>query len=177
MFVHAKDPARSLELRKLEKDYVGRVLEIRETNWDCFHRPLLANTTDQKEWFAQLDSNPYTPRLLVLQAKIDDRLIGYAMLTDIDYINRSAGLSCGLETNERGKGQGKLLMAAASAFAFDVLNLLRIDAEVLETNPASAKCLQAAGFKLIGTKTGAVLRGTQMLDSNIYELLACDFTD
>jgi len=72
----------------------------------------------------------------------------------------------------RGKGLGKKLVRAGVDFSFEMLNLHRLRADILETNLVSQKCAESAGFIKEGTEKSAVWKRKEWVDSYIYGIIA-----
>ena len=90
----------------------------------------------------------------VVFAIIDDSSdihIGNVGLHHIDWVHRSAELGIVLgEKDFHGKKIGKGAWDMITKYGFDVLNLHRVYAIIMEENHSSRKCAEAAGFKLEG---------------------------
>lgn len=80
-------------------------------------------------------------------------------------------MSYGVFSGERRRGWGTKLVRTGVDFVFDVLNLRRIECEVLKTNVFSQRCVEKAGFKQEGIKRKAVFRMSEEIDSIVYGLL------
>jgi RimJ/RimL family protein N-acetyltransferase len=105
--------------------------------------------------------------------KIDnDELIGLIEIDNISYNNRFAWLSIGLgEETERGRGFGFESMSLAIEFAFDELNLERLQLNVISYNKAAVKLYEKLGFKKEGVYRELVLRDGVRSDLYLYGLL------
>lgn len=87
---------------------------------------------------------------------------------------RSTGASVGYWLGEPfwGRGIASVAVEAFSEWAFDVLGLLRLEAEVYSSNPASGRVLEKAGYQLEGCKRCAVFKRGRVLDALIYGRLS-----
>ncbi len=59
-----------------------------------------------------------------------------------------------VDSERRGQGLGKSMLAMAENYAFDFLGAEKITLGVFENNPAALHCYLAAGFSMIGTEDG-----------------------
>jgi RimJ/RimL family protein N-acetyltransferase len=100
--------------------------------------------------------------------------VGIFKVFGIDYQNRTADTGWDIFEDHRGKGFGKKLVAAGAAFCFNILNLHRLNAEILSTNVASLRCAEAAGYVLEGTRRQAVHKEGKYVDSHILGILFSD---
>ena len=138
------------------------------------HTPIL-NMQDQERWFDSLDSSPVSPNYLVLMAltPVDDSELSFVGIykIDIDWLNRTAQVAWDIFEQFRGRGMGKRLVAAGPAFCFDVLNLHKVECEILGNNLPSLACAEKAGFVREGTKRQSIYKMGSYWDSLLLGLL------
>ena len=106
----------------------------------------------------------------------NDRHIGGTGIHGIDWIHRS-GIT-GIVLGDRtawGKGYGKEVMSVRATFAFDELGLNRLESECFVENVASAKCLEATGYRRIGIARSRRFKHGAFRDTILWDLLAEDF--
>lgn len=170
-----------IKLRKLcEKDLHDLKL-LKDESWFGTHSVSIVNKCDQHRWFESMDTNVINPKSLMMIAEymfegtvMFYKPIGIFKITSIEWVNRTADVAWDLYEDYRGKGLGKPLVKSGVEFCFSILNLRRLDAEILETNLPSQKCAEAAGFILEGTRRQAVhCRGKEdkYIDSHFYGCL------
>lgn len=95
------------------------------------------NPDEQLRWFRGLPLGAKTQRFsLVELEKHQEDWLGFAGLWNIDWKDRHAEIGLALDPSAQGKGLGKKLIKALSGYAFNVLNLNRLDAFVLSYNGA-----------------------------------------
>jgi RimJ/RimL family protein N-acetyltransferase len=175
MFVH-----QNIELCKLEEHDLRFLRDLKRDSWQSTHQVTLTSIEDQRQWFlSTLDHNIHSPRDLILMARtkvalLSNTKVGIFKIFGVDYVNSTADVGWDLFKEFRGKGLGKQLVNAGSAFCFDILALRRLTAEILDNNPASIKCAENAGFVLEGRKRQAVHRLGNYPDSLIYGSLVSD---
>lgn len=170
----------NVTLIKLDKSYLSNLLALKSESWETTHQITVANMDDQIRWFESLDKNVHTPKNLILIAcgpvdELASVAFGVYKITDIDWASRTANVAWDIFKHHRGKGLGKPLVSTGAAFCFQVFNLHRLNCEILETNIASQKCADAAGFKKEGVKRESVLKKGFYLDSWLYGVLSKDF--
>jgi len=108
----------------------------------------------------------------------DDDLIGLVEIDGISYTNRFAWISIGLGVEtERGRGYGYEALSLAIKFAFDELNLERLQLNVISYNTAGIRLYEKLGFKKEGVYREAVLRDGIRSDLYLYGLLRKEWTD
>jgi RimJ/RimL family protein N-acetyltransferase len=101
----------------------------------------------------------------------DSRLIGECTLHSIDTASRRAELGYALSTGAQGRGYMAEALEELLDFAFGVLALNRIEAEIDPRNLASAKSLERLGFAREGLlRERWIVRG-EVSDSALYGLL------
>ena len=145
-----------LKLRKLCKGDLCHLKKLKDESWFATHTVAIVNKCDQHRWFESLDTNVGNPRNLMMIAECDGTPVGIFKISSVEWINRTADVAWDIFQEERGKGLGKRLVAAGVDFCFSILNLRRLDAEILENNAPSQKCAEAAGFELEGRRKKAV---------------------
>ena len=105
-----------------------------------------------------------------------DKYIGNIILSDIDWINRSASTSTMIgDKAEWEKGYATEAKMIFLNFVFEERGLNRINSSILDTNRASLKVQEKCGYKLEGTKRQAVYKGGQYIDLHILGLLREEF--
>jgi len=170
MFEHS-----GITFTKLDFENLSALLALKNDTWMHTHTTTLANTSDQERWFESLDGNVICPRNLVLQAHREDlpsdNMIGIFKIFNINYVNSTANVAWDIFKPMRGKGHGKRIVQGGVKFCSDILNLRRLDAEILEHNVASIKCAEFAGFVREGVRRQAVYKSGHYIDSVIYGFL------
>ena len=103
----------------------------------------------------------------------DDReLIGGIGLEVLDDIHRrSAEIGYWLGEPHWGRGIATWAVRAVTAWGFAELDLVRIQATVFESNPASARVLEKAGYQLEGRLRRSIWKNGVLMDSFLYAIL------
>lgn len=148
-------------------------------------------------WFADLEvtrlyTNPGVPSLhqeeesyersardedvVLWRIALDGRAIGSAFIHNIDWLSRSArtGMIIG-ERSEWGKGYGSEVVRLRMAYAFEELNLLRLETASVDVNIGMHRALERSGFRRSGLQRRRhYILGVQH-DAYIFELLREDW--
>lgn len=176
--------------KKLSRESVSRLLPLKYDSPDSHHQLTLANEDNQNQWFDSLDKDVINPKNMILEWYYEPNRIvlgkpnlppefqGIFKITNINWVNRTADCGWDLFKEYRGQGMGKILVAAGTEFCFRMLNLRRLNAEILLTNEASMKCAVAAGYQYEGRKRQAVHSKSEpgtYTDSLVYGCLYNDW--
>ena len=124
-------------------------LPFRPMNYITFH-----------EWLTEISRNAATV-LFAIRRPSHPAMIGYLALTKVHPVHRSAelGVRIGAEM-ERGKGYGRAAVALALRYAWNQLNLNRVQLTVLSTNYRAIRAYLAVGFEVEGvSRQGAFIDG------------------
>lgn len=109
---------------------------------------------------------------LAVRKNENEELIGLVEIDGISYSNRFAWISIGFGSGtERGKGYGFEAMTLAINFAFNELNLERLQLNVISYNIPGIKLYEKLGFKKEGIYREAVFRDGIRSDLYLYGLL------
>lgn len=160
-------------LRKIEEDDLTWLKNIKNNSWQFTHNTVFLNDNDQEKWF-----NNNSDLVLILESNttsLFDVRLGFLKLSNLDNINRSVMVSWFIDDKQRSKGLGKILLSLLVDYCFLVLNLHRIDAEILDFNIASQKCAKSVGFSLEGIKRKAIYKNGKWIDSQVYAILREDY--
>lgn len=111
---------------------------------------------------------------LCIRDKQSGQLAGKCMLFSFDFHSRRAEIGFGLGRAYWGKGLVNEAAEALIAYAFKVLNLRRIEAEIDPDNQASAAALQKLGFVQEGLLRQRWEINGVISDSALFGLLAAD---
>lgn len=140
--------------------YVKRVMPLHRIQEERFVEKM-AESKDDVMW-AILDEN--------------ESPIGVSAIHQIDWINRNG--KTGTVIGERsvwGKGYGTEVMNTRTKWAFEELGLHRLQSECFVENVASRRCLEKAGYKLIGTARRRMWRNGAWHDLLLFDILDEDW--
>ncbi len=154
-----------IELRKLERADLPLLLELKKESWWGTHQVSILNADDQVRWYESLKD-------LVLIGCAQGQPVSVGIISQIDWISQSASISGSVCLNHR---SGDIATRAAIAnvdFAFEMLNLRRLNAEVLEYHIAAQKIeIGTLGFRVEALRREAVYKAGQFYNSIILGLL------
>ncbi|MEM5720315.1 GNAT family protein, partial [Proteus mirabilis] len=131
----------------------------------------------QKMWFEKIqnDSNNI---YLVIDTE-DEKNIGLATIINIDWKNRRAyhGIKIG-ESKNRGKGIGTDVVMAVMRYAFDELQLNRLDGSIMEGNKLSEKLyIDKCGWKKEGKMRKYIFKRGKYYDLTWVGILKEEYYD
>lgn len=102
----------------------------------------------------------------------DGRIIGESVINEIDWDLRCANFRIGIfHSTERGKGIGTWTLETTRDFAFENLNLHRLELDVYSFNPKAESVYRKAGFKQEGVLRDAIMDGTNYADDILMSIL------
>jgi len=169
MYIHKE----GIALRKLEREDLPLLKELKNESWFGTHNINFLNDLDQQRWFESLNSKTHLI-LIGIEASSDER-VGLYKIQNIDWYNRTYDSSHDVFKSHRGKGFSKPVLCAGTDFAFEVLNMNRIDGQVLENNIASMKSAEYVGFTKEGVRRKSIYKCGEWLDSIHIGLLKSDW--
>ena len=111
----------------------------------------------QEKWYESINNNNNSYKFII---QYEDRVVGYTNILNIDWINRSAWTGIKIfSIEDRGKGIGTDSVMAVMKFAFEYLNLQRLEGAINEYNKSSYNLyIKKCGWKQEGTKRKAVFK-------------------
>lgn len=131
-----------------------------------------------KSWFDSLKSDKLNQRFVVDVPNVG--IIGISSIVNIDWRNRHAwhGLVVG-DASHRGKGYGMDAILATMRYAFDELNLERLDGSMIEYNTASLAtyCGKKVGWSQEGRKRNYFFRKGRYWDQIIVGITRADYLE
>jgi diamine N-acetyltransferase len=133
---------------------------------------------DERKWFEQMMERPAEERPLAIEVREADNwnLVGNAVLFNIEWTNRNAGLGIFLgDKSYWNQGFGTEALALLLQHGFDTLNLHRIHLRVYATNPRARRSYEKAGFTLEGTEREALFRGGRYVDVHLMGILRSEW--
>lgn len=102
----------------------------------------------------------------------EGNVIGESVLNEIDVDLRSANFRIGIfHGTERGKGIGTWMVSTTRDFAFEVLQLHRLELDVFSFNPRAIRAYRRAGFREEGVRRDAVRNGDGYGDDVLMSIL------
>jgi RimJ/RimL family protein N-acetyltransferase len=160
-------------LRKVSQFDASNLFDLKLGSWSQTHNSLFVNLEDQKNWIDKVNqsNNDYVfiASLKENSAEVD---VAVGLITQVDWISRSAYIAGSVFNGYLSKGYSKNCFEAGVDFAFEMLNLQRLNAEVMQYNAAAFTIdVEHLGFKVEGIKRKAVYKCGQYYDSILLGLL------
>jgi RimJ/RimL family protein N-acetyltransferase len=124
---------------------------------------------DARLWLTSVAGE--TPRTHFAIADESELIGGIGLELKGDVYRQSAEIGYWLGEPHWGRGIATLALRALTEWGFRELGLARIYAGVFETNPASARVLEKAGYVFEGRLRRHVTKGGRLLDELIYSAL------
>ena len=131
---------------------------------DRFPYPYTPETADA--WLKHVAAED--PERSFAIASAEELIGGIGVELGEDIHHRSAEIGFWLGEPFWGRGIVTAAVRAFTPWAFERFELLRIWAGVFESNPASARVLEKAGYVLEGRHRGAVVKDGSVLDELVY---------
>jgi len=129
---------------------------------------------DEEEWIKNTwkerqEKKGYT---LAIATLADDKLIGGTSIFNINWISRSATFGISIyDPKNRGKGYGQEATNLILDFAFNTLNLHRVELFTFDFNTEAQKTYKKVGFKQIGRRRKAAFVNGQYHDDVVMDIL------
>ncbi|MGE0569394.1 MAG: GNAT family N-acetyltransferase [Bacteroidia bacterium] len=161
---HHKD---GIDLRKVTRYDLSFLLDLKNESWWGTHHTLISNIEDQEKWFDNIPDNQ-----LFMIAESKGVRIGVSVYTDIDLQNSCMRVSGSIAKSNRNSEIIPAAFACGVDFAFEMFNVNRIEAEVLEYHTSAQKLeLDYIGFKVEGIRRNSVFKCGNYYDSLMLGLL------
>lgn len=130
-----------------------------------------ANSIREKEWLENLYRSQ-DEVVMGIVIKDGDILIGNCGLHQIDWVSRSAifGIIIG-EKEYQDKGYGTEAVLLMLKYAFEILNLNRVELTVYDFNKRAIRCYEKAGFILEGRLRQKIFKDGNYQDVLIMSIL------
>jgi len=168
-----------IRFRAIDKDDIPnflRWLNDPETRqYLLLYAPL--SRADEERWVDSLAARK-DDHAFAFEALINDQWIhlGNVGLHGIDWKNSNStfGIVMG-EKQYWGQGFGTKAIRLMLRFAFDTLNLHRVELEVFEFNPRAMRAYEKAGFRLEGTRRQALFQDGRYWDAHRMAILCEEF--
>lgn len=142
-------------LRAIEDEDLELLRELQnsqEIEYMCGAWDLPLSKNRQQAWFKMLLQRDDEFRFMIVEQE-SDKAIGVIYLNNIDWKNRSAFI--GIKTmvgNTRGKGNGIDAIMALLKYAFDEMQLHRVESLIIDTNNISLSIMKKFGIQAEGIK-------------------------
>jgi RimJ/RimL family protein N-acetyltransferase len=176
MLYHHKN---GLTLRKLAHSDLDWLYAMKVPSWTSMHSTPIIHRADQDLWYDSFNCDEYH---LVCERLIEDSVggngegktvhrVGYVSLTNIQSISRTAWVLMMVDPEYRGTQWSPKVPESVTDFGFEILNLHRLQAEVLDNNPAAMKFDLELGYKVEGRFRKAIYKCGNYHDSILIGML------
>lgn len=134
------------------------------------------SATEHTIWFDNLkDDNSFR---YIISSKIDKtKTYGTAIISKIDWKNRSCSIDIKLLMKFQGNGYGSEAIELLKQYIFEELNMNRIFLNILEYNTKSIKLFEKMGFIQEGIKRKAIFKNGKYNDLIVYSLLKEEYVN
>lgn len=163
-----------MKMDKIDQSDLEDLFLLKQESWWGTHSTPIINREDQLKWYENL---PKSTLVMSVRAEVMPHVgsvptvtkIGVAIYSNIDPVNRSCDLSGSIFKKYRSIAPHvNHAFLAGADFGFEMLNLNRIQAEVLEYHLAAQKLeIDVIGFKAEGRRREAVYKAGAYYDSII----------
>jgi len=111
--------------------------------------------------------------LLGIRTQTDDELIGFIELGEVSWTHRNSWVAIGIgERGYWGRGYGQEAMSLLLDFAFNELNLHRVQLTVYSYNERAIRLYEKLGFQREGSHREFLLRDGRYHDMLLYGVLS-----
>lgn len=139
-------------------------------------RQVLYSSNEQIDTMSEVWRYPKgTPTEIVFKIEREGKIIGELKMKNLRWFNRKAELALIILPEEQGKGYGTEALKTIINYAFNDMNLHRLEGEVIEYNEASKKILESLGFKEEGRLREAKYSKGKYWDIIRYGLLRREY--
>ena len=141
------------------------------------HTGFPISLNSHKHWFESISKHDANNARLIIE--YNGTAVGYISLINIDWVNRSAWNGIKLfSTDHMGKGIGTDAVMAIMRFAFESLNLNRLEGSLFEYNKASyGLYVEKCGWTVEGKKRQSVFKNGGYYDTICVAILKEDYTE
>lgn len=130
----------------------------------------------EKKLKQYLDSLMESPEHMVFSIREHETIIGLLGLNDILWNNGCGNIFIGIGNNSnQSKGYGKIALSLLLNFAFNELNLYRLQLQVIEYNNRAINLYRSFGFIKEGSLRGFIHRDNKRYDMIVYSLLRDEY--
>jgi RimJ/RimL family protein N-acetyltransferase len=128
-----------------------------------------------QDWLTEADRDPCT-FLFAIHLLEPNTVVGMLSIYSIEWAHRVAWISIGIgDRGYWGKGYGFDAMRIGLDFAYNELNLHRVQLTVFEYNTRAAALYERLGFKREGTFRESLERDGRRYDMHLYGLLRSEW--
>ena len=166
-----------VQLRALGDADVPRLFEIFSDPrvMRYWSTPAMKDASEAANYFERIQEGFRSRQLFQWGIQFGEDLVGTCTLFHIDLVHRRAEIGYALGHRFWGKGLARDGVGTAIAFAFEALNLHRIEADVDPRNARSLKLLEGLGFQKEGCLRERYIVNGEIQDALFLGLLRPDW--
>ncbi len=143
--------------------------DVKSANLDLAYRPV--DWMSYNTWLTDLGKNS-SQVLFAIRRVSQSKIIGFVVFKNIQPVHRSAELGVRIGSDaDRGKGYGREAVKLALKYAWDHLNLNRVQLSVFANNNRAIRAYKAAGFETEGVLRQAAFINGEWTDSVLMAAL------
>lgn len=160
-------------LRNIEdadKDFLKELLNDEQISKNVVGWSKPISSTEHNLWFNNL-KNDLNFRYMIADKLIVEKVYGTAIISKIDWKNRSCSIDIKLSRNAQGNGYGTDAVQLLIKYIFEELNMNRIFVNILEYNIQSQGLFEKIGFIKEGIQRKAIFKNGKYNNLIIYSLL------
>jgi len=133
--------------------------------------PFPITMEQELDWFQHISHDKSNRNIFFSIVSIDEKLIGYTQLSELDWINKNCffGIIIG-EKENHGKGYGSEALNLLIDYAFNNLNLHKVTLKVVDYNKQAIKLYEKKGFVKEGILKENILQNNEYSDVSIYSI-------
>lgn len=161
---------RAVELS--DADFLKNMINNPEIEQNVIGWSAPVNNETQMEWINSIQKNTKNIRYII---EIDNKTVGLAIISNIDFKNSNASVEMKLEKTSRGKGYGTKVYQMLLDYCFFELNLYCITAVTLQENIAQQKVLEKLGFNRDGILRDRVFKKGKYHNLICYSILTIEY--
>lgn len=129
----------------------------------------------QEQWLDAVNKSQTNKKFII---QYNNNAVGLVVINDIDWKNRKASTGIKLcKECPKSQGIGTDTMMALERYAFDELQLHRLEASWFETNVPSVKMHKKCGWKEEGVQKDSIFKAGKFHDLTIGRCLESDYRE
>jgi len=165
----------TIKLRALEPKDIDFLMQIENDSdlWYLSHTQQPFSKKILQEYIAQADRDIYEAKQFrfAIETIAEGKLVGFIDLFDFDPKNKRAGVGIIIHQPVQQKGYGQAALQAVIQYAFNILYLHQLYANIAVSNLPSQQLFEKNGFQLAGTKKDWNFNGVSFEDELFYQLI------
>ena len=165
--------AKDIVLRALEPEDLDFLFKIENNTslWELSSTQTPFSKHILKQYLANAQQDIYEAKQLRLITETDKQAIGMIDLFDFDPQHKRAGIGILIAEKYQSKGYATKAIELIIEYAFSVLDLHQLYANITKDNFKSRALFTKSGFKQIGVKKDWIFTKNQFKDEILFQLI------